>query len=208
MLLGPVACDLELLAKLDDRLPWLLREQTRLRLSDPIEWVTLLLRAMWGDRCPPVLPLACGQTRLTTHDGALSARELIAVLDDLLGESTRAGEVLWWASAELSHVGPAYGHQQLPSPEQVEADDRSLLAPLLDNHPEQLAKLCMARPAATRPSGTACLLTLADLLPDRYRATLVDYQTLPAPGQDVGENSGPNAGWIGCPIIRITHDQT
>jgi AmmeMemoRadiSam system protein B len=201
--LGPVACDLELLAKLDDRVPWLLREQTRLRLSDPIEWVTLLLRAMWGDRCPPVLPLACGQTRLTTHDGALSARELIAVLDDLLGESTRAGEVLWWATAELSHVGPAYGHQELPSREQVEADDRRLLAPLLDNYPEQLARLCMARPAASRPSGTACLLTLADLLPDRYRATLVDYQTLPAPGQDAGPNSGPDSGWIGCPIIRI-----
>lgn len=194
--LGTVACDLELLAKLDQRVPWLLREQTRLRLSDPIEWVTLILRALWGDRCPPVLPIACGQTRMTTQDGALSARELICALDDLLGESTRAGEVLWWTAAELSHVGPAYGHQQLPPREQVEADDRRLLAPLLDNHPELLAKLCMERPAATRPSGAASLITLADLLPEHYQATLIDYQALPAPGED--------SGWIGCPTIKIT----
>jgi hypothetical protein len=94
--LGPVACDLELLAKLDDRLPWLLREQTRLRSADPIEWATLLLRALWGDRCPPVLPLACGQTRLTSQDGAERARELIGELATLLGP----GEgVLWWTAA-------------------------------------------------------------------------------------------------------------
>ncbi|KIG18184.1 hypothetical protein DB30_01688 [Enhygromyxa salina] len=194
--LGTVACDLELLAKLDQRVPWLLREQTRLRLSDPIEWVTLLLRALWGDRCPPVLPIACGQTRLTTQDGAHAAHELIAALDDLLGESTRAGEVLVWATAELSHVGPAYGHQQLPPRDQIEADDRHVLAALLDNQPEQLAKRCMERPAASRPSGSACLVTLADLLPDRYRAALVDYQAIPAPGEQ--------PGWIGCPTIRIT----
>ncbi|PRQ07480.1 AmmeMemoRadiSam system protein B [Enhygromyxa salina] len=194
--LGTVACDLELLAKLDQRIPWLLREQTRLRLSDPIEWVTLLLRAMWGDRCPPVLPIACGQTRLTTQDGAQSARELLEVLGELLGESTRAGEVLVWAAAELSHVGPAYGHQELPDRDQVADDDRRVLAPLLDNHPEQLAKQCMERPAASRPSGTACLVTLADLLPAGYRATLVDYRAIPAPGEQ--------PGWIGCPTIRIS----
>jgi AmmeMemoRadiSam system protein B len=194
--LGPVACDLELLAKLDDRLPWLLREQTRLRAADPIEWATLLLRAMWGDRCPPVLPIACGQTRLTSQDGAERARELIGELGQLLGPATLAGEVLWWTAAELSHVGPAYGQAQLPTREQVLADDRKLLAPLLDNHPEALARACMDRPAASRPSGAAALATLADVLPTGYRAALWDIDVVPAPGD--------RPGWIGCATVRVT----
>lgn len=194
--LGPVACDLELLAKLDERLPWLLREQTRLRAADPIEWATLLLRALWGDRCPPVLPLACGQTRLTSQDGAERARELIAELGQLLGPATASGEVLWWTAAELSHVGPAYGHAQLPTREQVLADDRLLLGPLLDNQPEALARACMDRPAASRPSGAAALATLADVLPPGYRAALLGLEVVPAPG-DV-------PGWIGCATVRVT----
>jgi AmmeMemoRadiSam system protein B len=194
--LGPVACDLELLAKLDDRLPWLLREQTRLRAADPIEWATLLLRALWGDRCPPVLPLACGQTRLTSQDGAERARELITELGELLGPATAAGEVLWWTAAELSHVGPAYGHAQLPTREQVLADDRQLLAPLLDNQPEALARACMDRPTASRPSGAAALATLADVLPPGYRAALLGLDVVPAPGA--------LPGWIGCATVRVT----
>lgn len=194
--LGPVACDLELLAKLDDRLPWLLREQTRLRAADPIEWATLLLRALWGDRCPPVLPLACGQTRLTSQDGAERAQELIAELGQLLGPATAAGEVLWWTAAELSHVGPAYGHAQLPTREQVLADDRALLGPLLDNQPEALARACMQRPAATRPSGAAALATLADVLPPGYRAALLGLDVVAAPGD--------LPGWIGCATVRVT----
>lgn len=194
--LGPVACDLELLAKLDERLPWLLREQTRLRIADPIEWATLLLRAMWGDRCPPVLPLACGQTRLTSQDGAERARELIGELGQLLGPATKAGEVLWWTAAELSHVGPAYGHAQLPTREQVLADDRALLGPLLDNQPDALARACMDRPAASRPSGAAALATLADVLPAGYRAALLGLDVVPAPGD--------LPGWIGCATVRVT----
>ncbi|PRP90563.1 Memo-like protein [Enhygromyxa salina] len=193
--LGDVACDLELLAELDQRLPWLLREQTRLRVSDPIEWATLILRGLWGDRCPPVLPLACGQTRLTTTDGAQRARELVTQLDDLLGESTRAGQVLWWTAAELSHCGPAYGHAQLPEREQVELDDRELLRPLLQNQPQTLTRHLMDRDPAARPSGTAALVTLAELLPSDYDAALLDYQALPAPGD--------LPGWIGCPSIRF-----
>jgi AmmeMemoRadiSam system protein B len=194
--LGPVACDLELLAKLDARLPWLLREQTRLRSADPIEWATLLLRALWGDRCPPILPLACGQTRLTSQDGAERAHELITELADLLGPATQAGEVLWWTAAELSHVGPAYGHAQLPTREQVEAEDRRLLEPLLDNQPEALARACMERPATSRPSGAAALTTLADVLPSGYRAALLGLDVVPAPGH--------LPGWIGCATVRVT----
>jgi AmmeMemoRadiSam system protein B len=188
--LGSIPADLATLAQLEERLPWLLREQIRLRTCDPLEWTSLLLRGLWGDRCPPIVALACGQTRLTTQDGLEHARELVATLRELKLEST-----LWWAAAELSHVGPAYGHAEYPDPGEVERDDRATLEPLLRNHPEALAAALMARPAAQRPSGSAALVTLADILPANYRAVLMDYSLLPAPGDA--------PGWIGCPIVRI-----
>lgn len=196
--LGLLPADLPTLAALDERLPWLLREQVRLRTCDPLEWTVLLLRALWGDRCPPILALACGQTRLTNQDGLTHARELIAALRELLLEPTRAGKVLWWAAAELSHVGPAYGHADLPDPAEVERDDRAMLDPLLRHQPQALAKALMDRPADQRPSGAAALVTLADLLPDNARATLLDYALLPAPGD--------TPGWIGCPLVRVQLD--
>lgn len=196
--LGLLPADLATLAVLDERLPWLLREQVRLRTCDPLEWTVLLLRALWGDRCPPIVALACGQTRLTSHDGLAHARELIAVLREQLLEPTRAGKVLWWAAAELSHVGPAYGHAELPDPAQVEHDDRAMLDPLLRQQPRALAQALMERPTDQRPSGAAALVTLADVLPDNARAALLDYALLPAPGT--------TPGWIGCPLLRVQLD--
>lgn len=196
--LGTIPADLATLARLDDRLPWLLREQVRLRTCDPLEWTALLLSALWGDRCPPIVALACGQSRLTTQDGRAHARELVATLRELLLEPTCAGKVLWWASAELSHVGPAYGHAELPAPAEVERGDRAMLEPLLQNQPEALAVALMGCPADRRPSGAAALVTLAELLPAGYRAVWLDYSLVPAPGD--------TPGWIGCPTLRIQAD--
>ncbi|HVH98196.1 MAG TPA: AmmeMemoRadiSam system protein B [Enhygromyxa sp.] len=193
--LGELAADLATLATLDDRLPWLLREQVRLRSCDPLEWTVLLLRALWGDRCPPIVALACGQTRLTTQDGLAHARELVGTLRELLLEPTRAGKVLWWAAAELSHRGPAYGHAELPDAARVERDDRAMLQPLLDNQVEALASALMERPPEQRPSGGAALVTLAELLPENYRATLIDYALLPTPGDA--------PGFVGAPFVRV-----
>jgi AmmeMemoRadiSam system protein B len=192
--LGSLPADLATLAQLEQRVGWVFREQLRLRTCDPLEWAGLSLRAAWGDRCPPVLAIACGQTRLTTQDGRDHAVELLEVLRELLAIDT--GKVLLWTAAELSHRGPAYGHPSLPTPAEVEAADRAMLAPLLDNQPEALAHVLMERPAAERPSGAAALVTLAELLPPDYRAELLDYTLLPAPGL-------PELGWIGCPTVRI-----
>ncbi|NVB41995.1 AmmeMemoRadiSam system protein B [Pseudenhygromyxa sp. WMMC2535] len=197
--LGLVPADLELLAALDERVPWLLREQIRLRASDPLEWTTLLLRALWGERCPPVLPIACGQTRLTTRDGRDQADELVGALETLLGPATAAGEVLWWTAAELSHIGPAFGHPELPAREAVEAEDRAILAPLLDGRPGELVRRCMERPSARWPSGAAALATLAELLPLDARASLIDYQVLEAPGD--------RPGWIGAAALAVRAQQ-
>jgi hypothetical protein len=78
----------------------------------------------------------------------------------------------------------------------VLADDRALLAPLLDNQPEALARSCMERPSASRPSGAAALATLADVLPPDYRAALLGLDVVPAPGAV--------PGWIGCATVCVT----
>lgn len=193
--LGPLRCHLPLVDELEQRVPWLLREQIRHRSADAIEWTTLLLRAMWGDRCPPVLPILCGQTMLTRHEGREQADELLGALELLLGEDTEAGRVLWWTAAELGHAGPAFGHATLPSPAQVEARDRELLEPLLAGRTEQLVRRCMEASPSERPSGTAALATMVQMLPLGHRATLVGHDVVPAPGE--------LPGWIGCASVLV-----
>lgn len=187
--LGPLRCHLPLVDELEQRVPWLLREQIRQRSADAIEWTTLLLRALWGDACPPVLPIACGQTMLTRDEGREQSDELLGALELLLGEQTERGRVLWWAAAELSHAGPAFG---LPATTraQVEARDRELLEPLLAGRTEQLVRRCMEVPASERPSGTAALSTLVQMLPLGTRASLVGHEVVDAPGGV--------EGFIGC----------
>lgn len=187
--LGPLRCHLPLVDELEQRVPWLLREQIRHRSADAIEWTTLLLRALWGDACPPVLPILCGQTMLTRHEGREQSDELLGALELALGEETEKGRVLWWAAAELAHAGPAFG---LPATtrEQVEARDDDLLEPLVAGRTEQLVRRCMEVPASERPSGTAALSTLVQMLPLGTRATLVGHEVVPAPGG--------LAGFIGC----------
>ncbi|MFV8754338.1 MEMO1 family protein [Nannocystaceae bacterium ST9] len=194
-LLGPLRCHLPLIDELEQRVPWLLREQIRQRSADAIEWTTLLLRALWGDRCPPVLPVLCGQTMLTRHEGREQADELLGALELLLGEDTAAGRVLWWAAAELAHAGPAFGHAELPNREDVEARDLELLEPLLAGRTEQLVRRCMDAPASQRPSGTAALATLVQMLPIGHRASLIGHQVIPAPGEI--------PGWIGCAGVIV-----
>jgi AmmeMemoRadiSam system protein B len=200
--LGPLRCHLPLIDELERRVPWLLREQIRQRSADAIEWTTLLLRALWGDRCPPVLPLSCGQTMLTRNEGREQADELLGALELLLGEDTKAGRVLWWTAAELSHRGPAFGHAELPEPEQIETADMELLEPLLAGRPEQLVRRCMESDPSARPSGTAALATLAQMLPIDYRASLVGHRVIPAPGEI--------PGWIGCAgvVVRNPSSET
>ncbi len=194
--LGLLRCHLPLIDELEQRVPWLLREQIRQRSADALEWTTLLLRALWGDRCPPVLPLLCGQTLVTRADGSREqADELFGALESLLGADTAAGRVLWWTAAELGHCGPAFGHPELPTREQVEARDQDLLEPLLAGRTDQLIRRCMDAPPNQRPSGTAALVTLLQMLPVGHRATLVGHQVIPAPGEI--------PGWIGCASVVV-----
>jgi AmmeMemoRadiSam system protein B len=179
--IGVAETDDELCEWLDSRLPWLAREEIRHRDAPSLELLAIILRAVYGDRCPPVLWILCGQTSLTTRDGASRTDEFLATME-ALGESRR---LVYWASAELSHEGPAYGGSSLDL-DAADARDRACLDALTARQPERFIRRCLEASALGRPSGAAAIATLARLLPLEHRAELSSYELASTPGEIEG----------------------
>lgn len=192
--IGAPPVDAELVAALERRLPWIRREELRHREGMSLELGALALTHIYGDACPPVLPVLCGQAALLTGDDEVKTDAFLATMEYLLDGK----RVLWWISAELSHAGPAFGRPPL-APEGLRAlgeRDLACLDSLAAGRPEQLVARCMENDETLgRPSGAAALSTLARLLPVGYRAELAEYLTLRSPG--------PEEGWIGLVGMRF-----
>ena len=182
--LGELPIAASLVAELSERLPWLRREEIRHRQAISVELAAVLLAHLYPSP-PPIVPILCGQTALASGEGSQAADDLMAALERLL-----AGKrVLWWASAELTHAGPAYGGQPLlaGAAEAIIARDRWLIDPLLRGQPEALARRMIGEDDALgRPSGAAVLVTLARLLPLGVRGEVARHLVLPAPGGEDG----------------------
>lgn len=180
-----------LVRALERRLPWVRREEIRHREALSLELAALALQHLYGETCPPVLPVLCGPAALELG-GEVEA--FLATMEHVLG----GRRVLWWVAAELSHDGPAFGRPPLSS-ERVAAiaeRDRWCLAALADGRPELLARRCRdGDPALGRPSGAAALVTAARLLPVGYRAAFVAYAA--------GRPPGPDEGWVGLGGLRL-----
>lgn len=194
--LGPVRSDSTLVRAIEQRLPWIRREEIRHREARSLELSALTLRHLYGDACPPALAITCGPAALQ-DDPDVDA--FLATMEHVLG----ARRVLWWVSAELSHAGPAYGRPPLgrSGVELLAERDLACIDSLRASRPEQLTRRCQDNDELLgRPSGAAALATLARLLPVGYRAELVDYATC-SPG-------GPEPGWLGLAGMRFTrpHD--
>jgi AmmeMemoRadiSam system protein B len=184
--LGPVPADTRLVTDIERHVDWVRREELRHRHCASLELSAVLLRAIYGDACPPTLFVLCGLTSLSTRDeAATQVDEFQSTLEVLL---TRR-RVLWWGSAELSHAGPAYGHPALDraTAQAVEDHDRDCLDSLIRGRPEQLVRRGLDDRGQGKPSGTATMATLARLLPVGYRAELSAYARAKPPGQDPGQ---------------------
>lgn len=189
--LGPVRSDSELVHALEQRLPWIRREEIRHREAVSIELAALTLRHLYGDACPPALPIACGPAALR-DDPDLDA--FLATMEHVLEDR----RVLWWVSAELSHAGPAYGRPALDDEglQLLAERDLACIDSLRAARPEQLTRRCQDNDEMLgRPSGAAALATLARLLPVGYRADLIDYATC--------SPAGPDPGWLGLAGMRF-----
>lgn len=183
--LGPVAVDEDLVGRLSRRLEWLRQEEIRHRSALSTELAVVLLRYLYGDRTPPILPLLCGQSALLVGDTSAAAEDFLAACEQLL-EGRR---VLWWTVAELHHAGPAYGRPALEDDaiRKLQAADHRLLEPLLAGHPRELERRCLTEdPLFGQASGAAALVTLARLLPLGLRGELCHYTAEPAAGESPG----------------------
>lgn len=192
--IGALPSAVELVAALDRRLPWIRREELRHREGMSLELAAIGLRHVFGDACPPVLPVLCGQAALLAGEEEVATDAFLATMEHVL-EGRR---VFWWISAELSHAGPAFGRPLL-GPEGVRAlreRDLACIDSLQAGRPEQLVARCLEDDEQLgRPSGAAAMSTVARLLPVGYRAELVDYLTARPPG--------PDEGWLGLVGMRF-----
>jgi AmmeMemoRadiSam system protein B len=183
--LGTVRNATETFAALQRRVPWIDREEIRHRDALSIEAAVLYLQFAYGDACPPILPVLCGQTVLRGSSGPDGHAALFVAALEALCEDQRT---LYFGSAELSHAGEAYGRPPLtPSiAEDVGARDRACLDDLCAARDEALASRCREAHEQGRPSGGAVMTTLAQLLPSSYRAEIAAYETRSVPGSAPG----------------------
>lgn len=185
--LGVVPCAEALGDAMCRRLDWIDREAIRHRTSHSLEWATLYLQHVWGDRVPPCVALLCGAAAITgdtaVHDGVA---ELVAVLDALTDDT----RVLVVVAAELAHAGAAYGRTALDATglAEIESRDRAVLGALLRGRTRELLAAADDRLGQGRPSGLPALVVLSELVTG-LRGDLCAYALAPVPG--------PAAGWAG-----------
>jgi len=180
--LGTTSAPREVLSALTRRVPWLTREELRHRSAHSLELAVVYAQYVYGDELPPVLPLLCG-AQLLAPERSAETEALTAALEAV----TEDLAVLWFASAELSHTGPAYGGRPLDetASRAVEDADRAAIAALTGGPSRALRSFCNDR-APHRPSGAAVMTVLAALLPLGYRSELAAYERCAVPGELAG----------------------
>lgn len=181
---GELPAATELVGALERRVSWVRREEIRHRGGVSIELAAVLLQHVFGDRCPPVLPVLCGATALSSDD-AESTRERFELA---LGSLCERRRVLWWVSAELGHAGPAYGRPPLTEAHRIELQERdaALIDALLHGNEAALVAASQREHAQGPPSGGPALAAAARMLPPGYRGELVRQTSYEAPGEDPG----------------------
>lgn len=178
----PVATDL--IAALGRRVDWIRREEIRHRDALSIELAAVLLLHLWGDRCPPVVPVLCGATAV----GVQSQEESRLQFELSLGALCEDRNILWWVSAELSHAGPAYGRPEVTDEHRIglQARDSELLAATRRGDEETLETLLEREHPQGPASGGPALAAATRMLPTGYRGELVRQTSYPAAGDVPG----------------------
>lgn len=182
--LGEVPCAGAVVDALRRRVDWIDREEIRHRTASALEWAVLWLQHVCDGAPPPIVPILCGATACGP-DGLDPRGSELALALEALCEDART---LVWASAELGHVGPAYGRPVLAEPDiaAIEQRDRALLDALVRGRMPELFAAADRVPAQGRPSGLAVLATLNELLPPSRRGRMCGYALADVPGPQPG----------------------
>ena len=198
--LGTVTTDYELADRIFTALPETQIEQLRHRDAHSLEFPAVMLRHLYQDRCPRVLPVLCGRAGFQGRD-APAAR---AALVEAITASVDPARIVWWASAELSHVGPAYGHPDGDTSERLRAmarrQDQRCVHHLVAGRRVELDRLLERSPLELRPSGAAAIELLLDALGPEAGAAEARYAAA-----EVMPQHGPSVtGWAGLVGARFS----
>ncbi|MBN1826454.1 MAG: AmmeMemoRadiSam system protein B [Candidatus Eisenbacteria bacterium] len=160
---------------------WLFDEEPAHRTEHTVEFQCLFVRRLFGDAGTRIAPLLCSYE--PDHLGDDAPEETRGRIERLGGALRAAiegydGRVLVVASADLSHVGPRYGHDRAPTePELADLDihDRKLLAPALAGDPAAFADRFAAGLNTTHVCGFAPIHLTLLALGEGARGSLLRY---------------------------------
>ncbi|MBF0528284.1 MAG: AmmeMemoRadiSam system protein B [Deltaproteobacteria bacterium] len=182
---GPARCQPDLAGELVDRLGSNIMADEYVHKSEhSVEFQTVWLMGRFSrSEEMTFLPLLCGSFHeliiqgLTPEDCA-PYEEAILVLKEALAKWAGAGKrVMVVASADLSHVGPQFGDQELVSglvASEIEACDSALLDNVVKGDFRSLYRQVMINRDRTRVCGLASIYTLLRLL-DGPQGELLKY---------------------------------
>jgi AmmeMemoRadiSam system protein B len=197
--LGLVRTDYELADALFEEVPWLSMESLRHRTAHSVEFACVLLRFLYADRCPPILPILCGRTLLGSEAEYRSRDELLA------GIATHQGSrrILWWTSAELSHVGDAYGTDQNEEDGRLldvaRTHDARCIQRIKAGDRQALTRALERSPPTVRPSGAAAIDTMTHALGGEVNVDFATYESVQLRFPHLPGLSG----WAGLAGIRF-----
>ncbi|MGB1699597.1 MAG: AmmeMemoRadiSam system protein B [Nannocystaceae bacterium] len=197
--LGLVRTDFELADALFDEVPWVVAESLRHRTAHSIEFACVLLRFLYGEQCPPMLPILCGRTLVGSESGYRARDELLSSLTRL----TASRRVLWWGSAELSHVGAAYGATENDDAERLlelaRTHDTRCIERIKSGDRPSLSRALERAPPQVRPSGAATIDTLTHAFDDSVRVDAASYESVSLQFPHLPGLSG----WAGLAGVRF-----
>jgi len=180
--LGVVPTDRDFIHALNDSAGgWLLADEPAHRTEHTVEFQCLFVKRLFGEAETRIAPILCSyEPDHLGGEGPEETRGRIERLGGALREAIDAaeGNVLVVASADLSHVGPRYGHDRAPTEAELadlELRDRKLLAPALGGDPAAFADVFAAGLNSTNVCGFAPIHLALLALGEGAKGTLLRY---------------------------------
>jgi len=182
--LGVTQVDLDFLGALEARCGGLRKYELDHAREHSIELQVALLQHLFGAtqfRIVPVLcPDPCGPTGSKPHEGdGVDLRDFASILGELAGKDN--GKTLLIAGADLSHVGAAFGDEQILDGaflEEVRSQDERIIERVRHGDAEGFRALLAENSNPTRVCSAGCIFALTTALSDASPALLGYHQAV------------------------------
>lgn len=170
--LGTTPTDTEFIARLDERCGALRTYELDHAREHSIELQVAWLQYLFGAESFQLVPLLCPDPCINPECDprprtAVALPEFVQILRELLAEDEQ--DTLLVAGADLSHVGPEFGDEQLIDDEllaEVGRRDLRALEALEAGDPESFVRAVAEQDNPTRVCSAGCIYALAAALPD------------------------------------------